>query len=143
MKKPLIPTLSTLLLPAALFGLAAASCGGTECTNIGCLSAVQVTMLNAAGDPLQSFTATVTVAGQDRLVECSGASGSGTAYTCSSDGFSLFGVAESQPDLQIEASEAGGASFSGSVSPTFTVDDAFNGAGCGTCTSGEVTVDLQ
>ena len=128
---------------ALLLSLVAA-CSGTECTEIGCGSATTLSLEDASGQALSTFTATVTYDGNTIVASCDNGTGSSGAATCSSGGgLTSSGPSESQPAFQVEASEPGGASFSGSISPMYTVDDEFNGPGCGTCTSGEATVTLQ
>ena len=125
-------------------GASLVGCGsdGITCTLIGCASSVELTLEDSSGNAFTTFSATVTVDGQNIVANCPNSAGA-TTHSCANGTLFLFSIAESQPGLQIEASEAGGASFSGSVSPMYVVDDEFNGPGCGSCTTGEATVRLQ
>lgn len=128
------------IIGGCLAGMALASCGlieGKECTLIGCTSTIAIRGVDSSGQTIQDLRGTIQFEGQTRTFTCVG------TYDCPRGPYDLQSAAESQPEFTLDLTDGQGRRYTGTVKPTYVVDEDFNGEGCGTCTSGEVTVTLQ
>jgi hypothetical protein len=123
-----------------LGALVLAGCGvieGKSCSLIGCLSAIGVRGLDSGGQVIRDLRGTIQFEGKSQTFNCVGSN------ECFEGTYNLYNAAESQPDLVLDLTDGQGRRYTGTVKPTYVVDEDFNGEGCGTCTSGAVSVTLQ
>ncbi len=111
--------------------------GGLSCTDKACVSVIALRGLDSGGQVIQDLRGTIQFEGRSQTFNCVG------SYDCFEGTYNLPNAAESQPDLVLDLTDGQGRRYTGTVKPTYVVDEDFNGEGCGTCTSGEVAVTLQ
>jgi hypothetical protein len=134
-----------VLLAALVLGLAPlAGCGNT-CTLKACEADLTFHMRDADGAILPYFTGVLTLGGRSVTFTCNGISASqGSQFVCGDPGdVVVFGFAADGGHYDLKLTDrATGAVYHGPLSPTFDTVKDFNGVGCGSCSTGVVTVTV-
>ena len=143
----------TPLSPLALLLIAVAACDpvGTACTEIGCISQLDLT-ITADGHAVPEFSGSITIGDTEFAVACDGtdATGSDAGVTCVSDGVVSVTFPEGAGDVSwslvgSDPADTGGFGYdgAGTVTPTWETSQP-NGPDCPpTCSTAAVTIALD
>ena len=142
----LIFTFVALSIGSALFG-----CIGKRCFAMACAYTAEIGVVDENGDPVQRFSGTAMVDGTTYTFDCGvDVQGNGVQggdelgfSTCYEGHLTLPFTKGERPSIDLVIQSSDGTRFEDTVTPEYVVNNNFNGKGCGTCTTGEVSVTLD
>ncbi len=137
-----------LLVASALLAASTAACGGMACNDMGCSSSITLQFHAPEGATPSRISGAITVKGEVHTFDCIGRENQTAGnFSCGPDySVAIFQVAEARAKtVAVSVSADGGTYFFAdeAMAPKYTVDDEFNGPGCGSCTTGSLAVPLR